>query len=223
MPRPVQIDVFADVVCPWCYIGRKRLGRAMAAEPPGSFVTLWRAFELQPDMPEKGLPAQAFFAGKFGGAARMNAIFERVVDAGREEGIAFDFAAQRVAPNTRLAHRAIQLAPDPERQTATVDACFKGHFEEGTDIGDLDQLVALIARHVPGADAAELAGRLERGEGKDEVLADEDTAAELGIGGVPFFIANQKLGLSGAQPAEVFTAFLTRAREEATRGEPVTT
>lgn len=208
---PLELELFADVVCPWCYIGHTRLLRALAAPGAPAARVRWRAFELQPSLPPEGVEARPFYERKFGGKARVDAIFARTTEVARGDGLTLRFELMKRAPNSRLAHRAILLLQEDGARDAAATACFRGHFEDGADIGDLDALVALLGRHgVPG-DLAALRERLVAGAAREEVLADEREAAQLGVDGVPFFVANRRLALSGAQPPEVLRAFLAEA------------
>jgi predicted DsbA family dithiol-disulfide isomerase len=208
---PVRIDVWSDIACPWCFIGKRRLARALAAGPAGSVDVFWHAFELRPDMPPEGLDGPRFYAAKFGGERRRDAIFERTRAAGAEEGLALDFGRIK-APNTRLGHRIIQLTPRGAAQDRVVEALFRAHFERGVDVGKEDEVIAFLESERAIAGADELRRRLAAGAGLDEVLDDEAAAAALGIGGVPFFVANRRLAVSGAQPPEVFEGLIAEAR-----------
>lgn len=210
-PPPLRIDVFSDIACPWCYIGKRRLRAAIGKVRPGSVHVKWHAFELRPDMPERGLPAISFYAHKFGGEHRRKAIFDHVAEVGAREGIHFVWDRMQHAPNTRLAHRAVKIAGAAGAADAAVEALFCGHFEEGADVGNLDDIVALFEKHGVAVDGDRLRDKLASGEGLSEVLADEMMAQELGIDGVPFFIADDRLVVSGAQPAEIFGAMLDEA------------
>ena len=207
----IDLEVFSDVACPWCYIGRRRLAQALARPGAPPATVRWRAFELQPSLPLEGVEARPYYARKFGGEARVEAMFARVNEVGRGDGIRFDFDAMRRAPNTRLAHRAIQLAQAQGAGDAAAAACFHGHFEAGVDISSLDALLAHLARRELPLDLDALRDRLRRGDGESQVAADEREAAQLGVTGVPFFVANRKLAVSGAQPPEVLARLLAEA------------
>jgi predicted DsbA family dithiol-disulfide isomerase len=201
---PVTLDVWSDIVCPWCYIGRRRLAAALAEEGPGSVDVRWRAFQLQPDIPPEGLDAAEYFAAKFGGPERLRQIHDRVAGEAAKVGLTLRFDLQRRAPNTLLAHRAIALAPDAG---AALDALFAAHFEQGLDIGDRDT----VLRVVDGLDAE----ALDRGDGTDAVHADLQAAREIGVTGVPFFVAGGRVALSGAHEPALLRRLLEAAREQA--------
>lgn len=203
----MRVDVWSDVACPWCFLGKRRLAAALAATGIDADVH-WRAFELAPDLPPDGVDLEAFFRARYGGIEAIRPAQARLAALGREVGIDFAFERQTRAANTRLAHRAIQLARDlggAALQDQVVEACFRGNFEEGLDLSDRDALVARLG--VPA-----LAAPLAEGDGEDAVAYDEALAARLQIRGVPYFLADERLGLSGAQAADVFVAFLERAR-----------
>jgi predicted DsbA family dithiol-disulfide isomerase len=208
----LALDVFSDVVCPFCFIGKRRLDEAVAAERAEGreVVVRWHAFQLNPEVPEEGLDERAFFERKFGGEAAMRQAWDHVARLGAPAGIAFDFERPgRRAPNTRLAHRAVALAgrEAPERQDAAVEALFAAFFERGEDVGDRDVVLRLT-----GVDP----GALDAGGGADEVEADLAAAASLGIGGVPFFIADRSVALSGAADADAYRQLMAEARRRAT-------
>ncbi len=203
-----RLEVVSDVACPWCFIGARRLGRALAEEPPGSVDVAWLPFELQPGLPPAGAPdPQAFYAQKFGGADAMRRAFAQVAAVGEEVGIAFAFDRLR-APNTRLAHRLIWLAARDGRATQAADALFSGHFEQGADVADLDEALGLLHDAGVAPDRAEV----EAGAGAQEVERAEREVLELGVQGVPLFVADRRYALSGAQPEEHLRELLAAAR-----------
>jgi predicted DsbA family dithiol-disulfide isomerase len=209
----MNIEIFSDVACPWCFIGWRRLSRALAAAGVKARL-LFRAFQLQPGLPAEGVPAEAFFERKFGGRERVRALFDRIALVGREEGIAFDFAKQLRAPNTELCHRLIQLASDRGQGDAAVDALFRGYFEQGVNLSELSELVSLLDREKVELDPADLCDRLSAGEGKAEVASDLRKVAEYGVGSVPLFIFDQRYAIEGAQPLEHFQRMLAKLRVE---------
>jgi predicted DsbA family dithiol-disulfide isomerase len=209
----MKIEIFSDVACPWCFIGIRRLGRALRAA--GVHAQLeFRAFQLQPGLPAEGAPAAAFFERKFGGKERVRAIFERVTEVGRAEGITFDFDKQARAPNTELSHRLIRYAGTQGLAEPTVEALFRGYFEQGVNLCELGELVALLDREGVMLDRAALIDALAGGFGKQEVARDLDLAREHGIGGVPLFIFDQRYAVEGAQPVEHFQRLIEKMRVE---------
>jgi predicted DsbA family dithiol-disulfide isomerase len=209
--RPLAIDIVSDVVCPWCYIGKRRLEAALAEREEGIAPTLrWHAFQLNPDLPPSGVDRREYLERKLGsrGAAE---VYARVEAAGREVGIPFAFDRIRRQPNSLDAHRLIALAQaqDPLAATELVERLCRAFFVEGVDIGDTDQLVRLAAESGFESEAAR--EWLATDAGRADIAAADRRAHELGISGVPFFIFNQRLGVSGAQPPEV----LRNAMEQA--------
>ncbi|MDP8950144.1 MAG: DsbA family oxidoreductase [Actinomycetota bacterium] len=196
------IDVYADVVCPWCYIGERRLEKAIAERPDLEVERRWRPFQLQPSMPEGGLPWAEFARQKFGGEDLAQAAFAHVTTVGAEEGIRFDFDRVASAPNTVDAHRLILLASKHDRQWETADALFNAYFAEGRDLNDHDELAAIVAR--VELDAEEVRSYLAGEEGVAEVRRSQKEAHILGIHGVPCYVVDDRYAISGAQPVEVF-------------------
>jgi len=208
----LTVDVYADIVCPWCYIGERRLERA-AAERPGVVVErYWRPFQLQPGMPAGGMPWAAFVREKFGGEARARSIFDHVTAVGAADGITFDFGRVASAPNTVDAHRLILLAGERGRQWPVVDALFHAYFAAGADLNDREQL-ATIAAGV-GLDAGEVRTYLAGDGGAAAVHASQREARRLGVQGVPFFVFDNRIAISGAQPLDWFLRAIDAALEE---------
>jgi predicted DsbA family dithiol-disulfide isomerase len=196
----VAIDVFADVVCPWCYIGERRLQRALARRP-GAITRRWRPFQLQPHMPREGIAWPDFIRTKFGGPEQARAIFDRVTSVGTTVGATFDFDRVASAPNTADAHRAILFAAERGDEWPLVDRLFRAHFAEGRDIGDAETLAELAGN--VGLDPAEVHDYLASDRNRDAVGQSQRRADELGITGVPFFIFAGRYAVSGAQPEEL--------------------
>jgi predicted DsbA family dithiol-disulfide isomerase len=212
---PVPVDVWADIACPWCYIGHHRLRAALADEPPGSVQVHPRAFELQPDLPPEGMPTDEFYPRRFGSPEAMREAFERATAEAARSGLELRFDRLSRAPNTRMAHRLVKLAGREGHAVEALDALFAGHFQQGADVSDPDQAVALVAGAAPDLDAGALREALERGEGEREVAAEEGAAAQLGLSGVPFFLAGKSVALSGAHDADVLRELIAAARQRA--------
>jgi predicted DsbA family dithiol-disulfide isomerase len=196
------VDVWSDLVCPWCYIGKRRLARALEQEAPGSVAVRWHAFQLQPDVPVEGVDAEPYFNSKFGGPERVAEMHQRVTDIAAGDGLDFHLERQKRAPNTLLAHRATKIHPDPQH---AIETLFRAHFTDGEDIGDRDTIVRLL----PDLDA----GALDRGDAADLVAEDLRMAQEIGIQGVPFFVAGMRVAVSGAQEPDVLRQLLAEARQ----------
>ena len=204
----MTIDVFADIACPWCYIGEATLSAALRERPGLAVERRWRPFQLQPDLPPEGEP-RAFFHRKFGGPERTEAMFAHVARAGAAAGVRFDFARLAGAPNTFDAHRLVLLAGAYGRTWEAADALYEGYFADGRDLGDPDDLVA-IGEHagLPGADVAALLGDDRHAA---DVRRSQEVARRSGVGGVPLVLFGERFALSGAQPVEAYVAALDRA------------
>ena len=203
------IEIYADIACPWCYIGERRLERALAERPGLRVERQWRPFQLQPDLPPGGLPWAEFSRTKFGGDERAQAAFAAVAQHGAGEGIDFRFDRMSTAANTANGHRLILFAARRGLEWPMVEALFAAHFTHGRDLSDDEQLVALAVE--AGLPEATTRDYLASDEGMAEALASQAEARYLGITGVPFFIFDRRFGLSGAQPLAVFRQALDLA------------
>lgn len=196
----VQISVTSDFICPWCYVGEKRLARAVERLPSGIDVQLqWLPFELNPDMPAQGMDRRTYLSRKFGSWERVQAMQSRIVLAGTGDGAIFDYEAIRRTPNTFLAHRVSWLAQREDKQRAFVEAALQAYFAQGRDIGSKDVLTE-VASGV-GLDRDVVAAFLSSDEGAASVRTLERSALEAGIEGVPYFDIGGT-PIVGAQPAE---------------------
>jgi predicted DsbA family dithiol-disulfide isomerase len=199
----LTVDVISDVICPWCYIGKRRLEKAVAARAGRHEVRVrWHPFELNPQMPKDGMDRRAYRTAKFGSWERSQALDAQVATAGAQEGLAFAFDKMRRTPNTLEAHRLIRLAGREGVQDAVVEALFKAYFTEGRDISDRQTLLDVVA--AAGLDRGSAAAELDADESLAAIRAEEEQAHRLGVQGVPFFIVNGEVGLSGAQEPRVF-------------------
>jgi predicted DsbA family dithiol-disulfide isomerase len=201
-PQHITLDIYSDVVCPWCYIGLKHLEAARELVPDGiKLDIIWRAYQLDPSTPDQGRDYQTHLAAKFGGREQMNAKFDHVRETGRRAGIMFDFGAIKIAPNTLNAHRLIHhVAGDAALQNAVVKRLFQAFFEDGQNIGDISTLAGLAGEC--GLNAAEIERTLQSDQHRLEVKTEITQGARMGISGVPCFIFEQRYAVSGAQAAE---------------------
>jgi predicted DsbA family dithiol-disulfide isomerase len=198
----MRIDVVSDTICPWCFIGKRRLERALAQRPGIQVEIGWRPFQLNPDMPREGMNRAEYLTRKFGGEARARQIYRAVQEAGRQEGIAFAFERIARTPSSLASHRLIRWAGSAGRQDQVVELLFRRYFLEGGDIGNPDVLTE-VARQA-GMDAERIA-KLLAGDADEEIVRQEDRLArELGINGVPCFVIERKYAVSGAQDPAVF-------------------
>ena len=208
----MDIDIFSDTICPWCFIGKRRLERALAERPQPDLTIHWRAFQLNPDMPAGGMDRSQYLELKFGGASNADAIYDQVRAAGESEGIDFAFERMKRTPNTIDSHRLIRHAADTARQDAVVQALFDAYFLRAEDIGDPEVLAAAAAE--AGLDAEETRAFLA-GDAEAEAVRAEDTSArQAGISGVPCFIFNRQHALAGAHPPEVLHQLFDLANQE---------
>ena len=210
---PLSIDIISDVVCPWCFIGKRRLEAALArrASSDAPVQVRWLAFQLNPDIPACGVDRRSYLEQKFGGPERAQQIYARIKAAGDEVGIAFDFERIVRQPNTVNAHRLIAWAQDVDmnKSDALVERLFRAYFIEGTDIGDIDALARLAGD--AGFDANAARAWLASDAGRAAIQAEERRTRALGVTGVPFFVFNQRLAVSGAQPPEVLLGAMDEA------------
>ena len=211
--RGLTIEIYSDVVCPWCYIGKRRLERALdhlSGAAPARIT--WRPYQLNPTMPKDGMDRTTYLAAKFGSLDAFRQMEEHVLAAGAAERIPFAF--QRVArtPNTFLAHCLMWHAEQQGCQDAVVESLFRGYFTEGADIGSVPVLGQLAGR--AGLDAVAVESFLQREEGATEVKAEEAAGHRLGIRGVPYFVLNGSISISGAQPPDIFVSALRQAEKQ---------
>lgn len=198
----IPLDIYSDPICPWCYIGKARLDRALESRPDHPFEIRWHPFQLNPDMPPEGMSREEYMALKFGDAQGIIAAHRPVIEAAEEAGVTFDLPAITRTPSTLDAHRLIHWAGLEGRQNAMVAALFRAYFHEGRDIGDHDTLLDLARQS--GLDAA-LIERLLGTDADTNLIREADRMARArGISGVPFFIIDGKYAVSGAQPVQVW-------------------
>ncbi len=204
MTKPViQVDIVSDVVCPWCFIGKRRIEKAMTAlNHQFDFEVSYLPFELNPQTPEEGFNQKEYLVKKFGGEEKYHQITSHVTSVAAEEGLQFDFDKQRVSPNTKDAHRVIWFAKKEGKQLQAKEAFMKAYFEQGVDLTKKENIVSIAS--AVGLDASRVVALLDSNEGLQEVNELEQLNYQRGISGVPFYIINNQHGISGAQPADVF-------------------
>ncbi len=209
-PRPT-LDIISDAICPWCYIGKRQMERALPllAQDGLDLAVHWHPYQLNPDMPEAGVARDAYRAAKFGSAERARALDERIVEAGAAVGLEIRPERMRRTPNTVAAHRVIWLAGRHDVQDAVVEALFRAYFTDGQDIGDPATLIAIAAQ--AGLEAAAVTALLAGADGRHEVLAEDQMARRAGLNGVPSFVMAGHVLFSGAMPAETMAEAFTQA------------
>jgi|SRR5579871_715176 len=210
----MQIDVVSDTVCPWCFIGKRRLERAMAMRSGISFDVRWRPYRLDPTVPREGVDRRAYLKAKFGDSPRTQSMGEVLREEGRSEGIAFAFERILRTPNTLDSHRLLRWAASAGVEDDMAERIFRAYFLDGRDIGDRNVLIE-IAREA-GMDAELVANLLAEEADADLVAREDGLAHEMGISGVPTFIFNNRFVLSGARPAEVLVRVIDKATEAKT-------
>jgi predicted DsbA family dithiol-disulfide isomerase len=209
----MHIDIVSDVICPWCFIGKRRLARALAQRPDMTVSITWRAFQLNPDMPDTGMARDAYIAAKFGSASHAARIYATITETGAGENIRFAFDRIRRTPSSRAAHRLIRYATKKGNADPMVEALFSAYFEQGRDIGDPAALADIADE--AGYDHADVRAWLAGDAALDEILAEDRSARRLGISGVPCFIVDGGYAISGAQEPEFFFPLFDLAQNAA--------
>lgn len=208
----IKLDILSDPICPWCFIGKANLDRALEKHPNHPFKIEWHPFQLNPDMPVEGMDRRTYLETKFGGKENAISVYGKIADAAKAVGIDMNFEGIKKTPNTIDAHRLIHWAGLEGRQTAVVSAMFRAYFLDGKDIGTRDVLLDI-------AETAEMdremVGRLLDGTSDaDDIRARDANAREKGVTGVPtFVIANQHV-VSGAQPPELWARVIDELLEQ---------
>ena len=210
--KPLVIDVVSDVVCPWCYLGKKRLEAALATSGEQAEIR-WRPYQLDPTIPPEGLERKVYMEAKFGKGDRLKQAHDHLLQKGAELGLAYDFDAIKRAPNTLDAHLLIRWALAAGAQDKVVTRLFALYFEEGRDISDRDLLADVAGQ--AGMDANAVRAALDTDQDVEAVRKEIAQAQTIGVTGVPFFIFAGKLALPGAQEASVMIEALKQARSAA--------
>jgi predicted DsbA family dithiol-disulfide isomerase len=213
----MQIDFISDTVCPWCFIGKRRLARAIAMRPNIAFDVRFRPYRLDPTVPKGGMDRDAYMTAKFGKNGGISEAQRVIAAEGAKEGIEFDFAAIRRMPNTLDSHRLIRWAELTGVQDDVVERLFAAYFENGQDIGDI-RVLADIA-DLSGMEGAQIADRLESDQDTALVEREDKLAHEMGVTGVPAMIFANKVAASGAREPEVLAMVIDKALEMAAQQE----
>ena len=200
--RPVRLDIMSDPICPWCYIGKTHLDKALAEIPDHPFEIEWHPFQLNPEMPAEGMDRRAYLEGKFGGKEGAVRAYAPVAQHADSAGLSIDFEAMKRTPNTLDAHRLIHWAGIEGKQTAAVSKLFEAYFVEGRDIGD-HEVLADIADMIE-MDAS-VVRRLLASDADAQMIRDRDAHSRgMGVTSVPTFIVAQQHAVPGAQPPELW-------------------
>ncbi|ETX16488.1 polyketide biosynthesis protein [Roseivivax halodurans JCM 10272] len=209
----VKLDILSDPICPWCYIGKAQLDRALMDDPNHPFEIEWHPFQLNPEMPAEGMERRAYLEQKFGGTDGAVEAYRPILEQSEELGL--DIAFDRIGrtPNTLDAHRLIHWAGIEGRQTAAVSALFKAYFHDGRDIGDRETL-ADIADGIE-LDASVIMRLLDSESDRQEIMDRDRAAREMGVSGVPTFIVAGKHAVPGAQPPDLWAKVIAELKANA--------
>lgn len=208
----ISVDVVADVICPWCFLGKRRLDKALALLPDIQVQVVNRPFFLDPSIPPEGLDRHKYMAAKFG-EARLATIHKPLEEMGTKDGVPYHFDKIKRTPNSLDAHRLIRWAQQAGKQPAVVEALFMAYWSEGRDVGDHDTLVAIAA--ACGLDGREIGQLLKQDTDKQAVLKEAQQAVDMGVTGVPTFIMAQRYGISGAQEVSVLVDAIKKVAAQA--------
>ena len=210
MAERFTIDVVSDVICPWCFLGKRRLDVALAAMDKDVFIR-WRPYMLDPTIPPQGLDREHYMLNKFG-AERLKTIHDPLIEAGKEIGVPYNFDLITRTPNSLDAHRLIRWAHTVERQTEMVERLFMAYWSEGKDVGDRDVLAQCAGE--AGINAQQIRELLDTTQDVEETNAEIQHATNIGVTGVPTFILGQSYALVGAQSPEVLADAINRVVKE---------
>ena len=202
MTQTVKLDIMSDPICPWCYIGKTHLDKALAKIPDHPFVIEWHPFQLNPDMPDQGMDRREYLERKFGGKDGAVRAYAPVVEHAENAGLKIDFEGMTRTPNTLDAHRLIHWAGIEGKQNAIVDALFDAYFVQARDIGDHEVLADIADSE--GMDAAVVMKLLKSNADREDIRARDAHSREMGVNSVPTFIVANQHAVPGAQPPEMW-------------------
>ena len=209
----MQIDIVSDTVCPWCFIGKRRLARALAQRPDVPVQVFWRPYRLDPTIPKEGVDRKLYMQAKFGDNPNRAAMTEALRSEGAGEGLDFAFDKIAKSPNTLDSHRLIRWAAGAGVQDDVVERLFKAYFMDGRDIGDAEVLTQIAAE--AGMQAPLVAELLAKDADLAEVEREAGMANQMGISGVPTFIFDSKFMISGAREPEILVRIIDKALDAA--------
>ena len=210
--KPLQIDIVSDVACPWCYIGKKHLEKALENFDRQPVEITWHPYQLDPTIPAEGVYCDKYFAKKFGNPDQIEQVFQRVVGVGEKAGIAFNFDKMPKAVNTIPLHKMLHIAREEGTQIELKERFFKAYFTDGIDFSDKERFITFMQDF--GWSREKTEGILANEKIGYNVLQEIKHFQDLGVTGVPFFILNNKYGISGAQPTSVFLDTLNKIAAE---------
>ncbi|MDU8941886.1 DsbA family oxidoreductase [Ovoidimarina sediminis] len=209
----IKLDILSDPICPWCYIGKANLDRALEAHPDHPFEIEWHPFQLNPDMPEGGMDRREYLETKFGGRDQAVSVYARIAEAAEAAGLTLNFEGIARTPNTLDAHRLIHWAGLEGRQTAAVSALFRAYFQEGRDIGD--HAVLLDIAESVGLDRAMIERLLSSDADAEDIQARDAHTRARGVTGVPTFVVANQHVVPGAQPPDLWARVIEELGENA--------
>ena len=198
----IKIDIVSDTVCPWCYIGKKRLDKAIEDYKGQEFEINWHAFQLNPNMPIEGINRELYLSTKFGGKERADSIYEQIKQAGSSSNISFNFNEMSIMPNSFYSHMLIELSKEQNLQNEIAESLFDAFFIKGKNIGNLSELTNIaISNNIRDFNEELFKNRKDL---RNIVQTSDENSRSKGVSGVPFFIINNNYAISGAQESEVF-------------------
>jgi predicted DsbA family dithiol-disulfide isomerase len=206
--QPLVIDIFSDIICPWCFLGKRRLDAAIAMVPEADVTVRWRPFFLDPAIPKEGIDRRKYLVNKFG-EGRLKTLHDPLIAAGQQDDVPYAFDKITRTPNTLDAHRVVRWAGETGVQHKLVEALFVAYWRDGRDVGDHDVLADIA--NAEGMDRKAVRRDLASDTDKLEVFAEVQQAQSMGVQGVPTFILAQRFGVSGAQSAELLADGIRRA------------
>ena len=198
----IRLDIFSDPVCPWCFVGKANLDRALREHPMSPFAIHWHPFQLNPDLPPEGVEKRAYLEAKFGGPAKVDAIHDRLREVAKAAGVEMDPDVPQRMPNTLNAHRLIHWAGIEAVQSDVVDRLMRAYWSEGRDLGRVETLADIAAE--AGMDRAATLRLLHSDADADDIAARDADARSKGVTAVPTFLVAQQYVVSGAQPPELW-------------------
>lgn len=212
MSQPLRIDVVSDVICPWCFLGKRRLDKALAMVPEVKAEVVFRPFFLDPTIPPEGLDRHAYMAAKFG-EERLKTIHDPLIAAGKEEGVPYEFGKITRTPNTLRAHCLLRWAQQAGVQPTVVQALFMAYWHFGQDVSDIDVLKTIAV--INGINGDDVVTLLTNGTDAESVRAEAAQSHAAGVNGVPTFVLANKYAVVGAQPPEYLANAIRKVAAEA--------
>ena len=198
----IKIDIVSDTVCPWCYIGKKRLDKAIEDYKGQEFEINWHAFQLNPNMPIEGINRGLYLSTKFGGKERADSIYEQIKQAGSSSNISFNFNEMSIMPNSFYSHMLIELSKKQNLQNEIAESLFDAFFIKGKNIGNLSELTNIaISNNIKNFNEDLFKNRKDL---RNIIQTSDENSRSKGVSGVPFFIINNNYAISGAQESEIF-------------------